>query len=302
VLNSNPFLTFHLYILRTLVTVRKLIKNLLPGHLPEFIIAGAQKSATTSLHYWLGQHPELVGSRPKEVCFFDRDLNYEKGISWYKKNFINTRNPLGRYKYFESTPEYLYRDYVPERIHQLNPKMKIVILLRDPVQRAFSAWSMYQFFKTKTKLPQALHESYITGMDNNIEKEFYGGKEFPSFAEVIEADIQKFETGSVLREPSIVRRGIYADQVKRYFDIFGKDQVLVIGFKDLTQEKKIEKLNAILKFVGVSPSTWDFLVDEPRNSKKSMERIDDKSAQKLTQFYEPHNKRLFDLIGFKPNW
>src|SRR5690625_341355 len=63
-----------------------------PGNEPGFIIAGAQKSATTSLHYYLNQHPDLQGSNPKEVCYFHDDRNYGKGKEWYKKAFVNFRN------------------------------------------------------------------------------------------------------------------------------------------------------------------------------------------------------------------
>src|SRR5690625_1709330 len=113
-----------------------------PGNEPDLLIAGAQKSATTSLHYYLNQHPDLQGSNPKEVCYFHDDRNYGKGKEWYKKAFVNFRNPFKKGLFFESTPENLYCRKAPFRIHDFNRDMKIIIVLREPVDRAFSAWTI----------------------------------------------------------------------------------------------------------------------------------------------------------------
>lgn len=283
--------------------IRAEVKRLLPGHLPQFLIVGAQRSATTAFHFYLNQHPSLIGSRPKEVCYFDRDGNYEKGAEWYSHNFPNTRSLRGGHIYFEATPEYLYRSYAAERIHRFNPEMKIVILLREPVQRAFSAWSIYLTFKNRGFLPPYFYESYVKGGDTNILREFYEPAEFPSFREVVAEDIRKFNTNSTLEEPSIVRRGIYYPQVKRFLDLFGKERVLILGFMDVTGPGKVAPLNDVLKLMGMPSSDWKFLNDEPRNMKANKtDVIPPDMHELLTDFYRPHNEQLFGLIGGKPNW
>jgi hypothetical protein len=283
-------------------SVRNGIKAFMPGHVPDFLIVGAQKSATTSVHYYLSQHPKLIGSRPKEVCFFDRDENYERGVSWYKHNFPNTKSLLKNHKYFESTPEYLYRTYVAERIHKFNPDLKIIILLRDPVQRAFSAWSMYKTFKNRKNLPLAIVQSYTKEKGNNLFDEFYSSSQFPDFKSTVNEDIRKFNTNDQFEEPSIVRRGIYYQQVKRYTDLFGKKNILILGFKDVISTTKHSCLNQILQFINLPTSDWKFLKDEAKNMKRSEELIPKDVEELLTIFYKPHNEMLFDLIGFKPNW
>jgi hypothetical protein len=282
--------------------IRENIKGLLPGHFPDFLLVGAQKAATTALHYYLNQHPNINGSRPKEVRFFDRDENYERGLNWYKHNFPNTKNPFRKFKYFEATPEYLYRSYVPERIYEFNKNIRIVIVLRDPVQRAYSAWTTYRQFGKRRRLPAVMYSGYLKGTKNNIFKEFYNRTEFPTFEQVIETDILKFETNSPLEEPAVVRRGIYYPQVKRYIDLFGRNNVLVLGFKDLIGPKQIITLNAILNFIQLPSSDWKFLKGEPRNKSVGKDNIPIAMEEKLQLFYSRHNDELFELIGFKPNW
>jgi hypothetical protein len=282
--------------------IRQGVKKLLPGHLPDFLIVGVQKAATTSLYYYLDQHPLILGSRPKEVCYFDRDANFEKGLPWYKQHFPNTRSPFTTYKYFEATPEYVYRSYVAKRIFEFNPNTKIIIVLREPVSRAFSAWSMYQNFKKRSSLPEAITKGYLKESDNNLFKEFYSVSQFPSFDEVINEDIRKSNVAEVVEEPSIVRRGIYYPQVKQYFDLFGKDNVLVLGFNDLVGENKVKTLNLILNFINLPSSDWKFLKNESKNIGRNSEGISILAKEKLQSFYDKHNADLFELLGSKPNW
>jgi hypothetical protein len=275
---------------------------MLPGHLPDFLIVGAQKAATTSLHFYLNQHPQLIGSRPKEVRFFDRDENYEKGLDWYKHNFPNTKSLFGKFKYFEATPEYMYRSFVPQRIYEFNKDTKIIVALRDPVQRAYSAWLTYRQFGRRKRLPEVMYTGYKKGTENNIYKEFYQVSSFPSFEQVVEDDVVKYQTNNLNEEPAIVRRGIYYPQVKAYFDLFGRGNVHIIGFKDLIGNNQVITLNSILNFNGLPDSDWKFLKSEPRNKSMNKEVIPFGMEEKLLLFYAEHNEKLFDLLGFKPNW
>jgi len=282
--------------------LKTFLKSLLPGHLPDFILVGAQKAATTSLHYYLSQHPKIIGSRPKEVRFFDRDENFEKGLKWYKNNFPNTKNPFASFKCFEATPEYLYRSYVAQRIHTFNANTKIVISVRDPVQRAYSAWLTYRQFGRRKRLPEVMYSGYQKGTMNDIYREFYQSPEFPSFAEVVEEDIRKYHANSPQEEPAIVRRGVYYPQVKRYMDLFGKENVLVLGFRDVTGSNQVLALNSVLTFIGLPTSDWKFLKAEQRNKSRHQEIIPPVMEEKLRMFYDRHNQQLFELIGRKPNW
>lgn len=278
------------------------LKKTLQGHAPDFIIAGAQKSGTTSLHYYLSQHPNLLASTPKEIHYFDRDYNFKKGKKWYHHSFINLNSDKKNYLCFEATPDYMYRAFAAERMHQQYPNLKIIIVLREPVKRAYSAWNMFKHYVNSTILLRILVpiKDYIQDRQNN-NRQLYKAKNFPSFEEVVASEILKIEQNSEFEEPSFLRRGIYFPQIKRLYDLFGKNQVLVLGFNDLKQYQ-IQTLNKVLKFLDLQESDWNFLNDNTKNAKAYPEKISKEMEEKLTLFYEPYNKLLFDYLGYKINW
>ena len=101
--------------------------------LPQAVILGAQKSGTSSLHYYLVQHPGVVAPLRKEVHYFD--LNLARGEAWYRAHFGLDGEPGVS---IDSSPYYLYHPVVPARLHALLPGARLIVLLRDPVRRAYS--------------------------------------------------------------------------------------------------------------------------------------------------------------------
>jgi hypothetical protein len=104
--------------------------------LPNLIIIGGMKCGTTSLHYYLGLHPEISMSRQKEVNFFIREANWDRGIGWYESHFTGEAKVYG-----ESSPQYTnYPFYggVPERMASVVPQAKLIYMVRDPVERIVS--------------------------------------------------------------------------------------------------------------------------------------------------------------------
>ena len=273
-----------------------------PGNEPGFIIAGAQKSATTSLHCYLNQHPDLRGSNPKEVCYFHDDRNYRKGKEWYRKAFINFRSPFKKGHFFETTPENLYYRKAPARIYDFNRDMKIIIVLREPVQRAFSAWTMYRMLaQQKEGLPDIFYNGNDLDISSGIVKEFYLPEEFPTFEQVIQSEIKKIESDSFEEEPGLLRRGIYLPQIQRYHKFFGKEQVLILGFKELASNL-VYSLNRILNFLGLPESDWAFLNCNKRNVNRYLVKLQPETEQFLKDFYQPHNEALFKYLGYHLDW
>lgn len=279
------------------------LRRILPGHKPDFIIVGAQKAGTSSLYYYLSQHPKLLASQNKEMAYFNRDDNFEKGRNWYQKAFIDTQRIFGDYLRFEATPDYLYRPIAAMRMHEEYPGLKIIILLRDPVKRAFSAWNMYRDFSKAPngKLPERIYNGYIKDKENCILKEFYTSKIFPDFDTCIEREFNRIENNSSQEEPSLIRRGIYYPQIKLYIDLYGVSNVLIIGFKDLVQKPK-HTLNNVLSFLNLPLSKLDFLNLEKQNARKYTVEINPKTQRKLLTFYESHNEKLYTLLGGPINW
>jgi sulfotransferase family protein len=272
-------------------------RRTLKKHAPDFIIAGAQKSGTSSLYHYLSQHPNLLASTPKEVRYFDRDDNFRKGKNWYHRSFINLNGDKENYLCFEATPEYLYRSFAAKRIHDEYPNLKVIAILRSPVKRAYSAWNMYRHFLDVKRIPQG----YVHKQENNLVTEFFKAKQFPSFEEAIDSELIKIKNDSPLEEPALLRRGIYLAQIQRFHNLFGKDKVLVLGIGDLKQNRK-EVLNTVLRFLNLEESDWTFLQDEKINIGNYSNKMNKETEDRLNKFYEPHNTALFEYLGTKLNW
>ena len=174
-----------------------------------FIIAGVQKGGTTALFDYLGEAPELSLSRVKEVHFFDDD-----GQDWsnpdyaaYHANFADfDGRPRG-----EATPIYLYWPNSLERIAAYNPAVKLIVMLRDPVERALAQWKM----------------------------EYARGVETRPLAWCVREGRQRLfdaEPWGFHREISYVERGFYGEQMARLFGLFPRAQVLVLRSEDLRRE------------------------------------------------------------------
>ena len=114
------------------------------GGKPNFFIVGAPKSATTSLHYYLGQHPDIFMSTEKEISyfFFNESKRNVKGLKEYMKHFEDVKNEkvIG-----ESTPAYLSSENAMKEIKEFSPKAKILISLRDPVEMLKSLHNQYLY-------------------------------------------------------------------------------------------------------------------------------------------------------------
>ncbi|MEO5571584.1 MAG: sulfotransferase domain-containing protein [Bacteroidia bacterium] len=285
----------------------KNLKSLLPGSAPAFLIIGAQKSGTSSLHYYLSAHPVLVKGSLKEIHFFNKDINYNKGISWYENHF---KHPLKAKKlFYEATPNYLYSKPAAQRIHSYNPDIKLIVVLRNPVDRAYSAWNMYHNFFLNKSIPDILSKSLPGDSSYLLHKYlFEDRKDFPSFEECVSHELEHMKSNAFFgEEPSFVRKGIYCTQLTEYLKYFSKDQLLVFGFRELV-DSKLEMLHAIEKFLGVSH--YDFskaqkVIEKIVVKKQGVryaEKIDASVNLMLTEYYSFWNQKLFELLRKKLDW
>lgn len=208
-------------------------------------IVGAQKSGTTALYSYLIKHPDIAGVDFKEAGFFNRDTLYERGINYYRSLFpISPRKSHA----LDATPEYLYYPCSAKRIYTFSPNARIIVLLREPTSRAFSAFNMYQ---------QLFHkDSFIKrqNLANKGSSDFFlpiiEGKVRPDLAYFLDRELHLIDIDSKAEEPSLIRRGLYAPQLERYFRLFSRENVLVIFSNDL-KEKSMSTVNRVLDFVGL---------------------------------------------------
>jgi hypothetical protein len=118
------------------------------GALPNLIVIGAQKCGTSVLHYYLGLHPEVTMSRPKELNFFIEERNWPRGVDWYRGQFDPNANVRG-----EASPNYsAYPQHqgVPERMAQVVPDARLIYMIRDPLERIAAHW-VHNYAKRREK-------------------------------------------------------------------------------------------------------------------------------------------------------
>jgi hypothetical protein len=194
-----------------------------------FIVAGVQKGGTTALFDYLSDMPDVALSRSKESHFFDDDAR-----DWATPSYADYHalfdDPAGRVC-GEATPIYLYWPNALERIAAYNPAMRLIVLLRDPVERAWSHWRM----------------EHVRGVDPNPFAWCIRQGRMRLFA----AEPQNRPWG-VHREFSYVERGFYGEQLERLFSLFPREQVLVLHSEAL-RDDPAASLRAVRGFLGLKP-------------------------------------------------
>lgn len=199
--------------------------------IPDFLIIGAQKGGTSSLFYYLKFHPQIKRPIKKEIHFFN--IYFDKGIDWYKAHF-----PLKSKKYItgEASPDYIFHPDSPKRIKKLNPNTKIIVLLRNPIERAYSAYQMNKRM----------------GIDPR-----------PTFKEAIKYELEhKDEFAHTYNYEKhnyfYLERGKYASQLNPWLDYFDKDHILVIESESFFKEpsKELKKVYQFLSIESSLPSHY----------------------------------------------
>jgi len=191
----------------------------------KFLIAGAQKSGTSALNKYLNTHPKLCMARKKEVHFFDNERIFSgKSVDYTKYHaFFSPR--LRQRLCGETTPNYMYWYNAPRRIWEYNPAMKIIIILRNPIDRAFSAWNF----------------------------EYGRQREFLPFSEAIRTESQRIKEVLPLqhRVYAYVDRRFYTEQIRRIWHYFPKAQTLFLKSEQL-RNKPQTTLDQVCDFLRVA--------------------------------------------------
>lgn len=242
---------------------------------PAFMIVGAQKAGTSALFKILAAHPAVVAPEVKELHFFDDDAAYARGLDHYWRQFPLVPLRGERRTTFEATPDYLYRPAAAKRIHHALPKLKPVVVLRDPVRRAYSAWNMRRHFKESRK---------------------YAHRHDPrSFAEAVEAELRDGPGAGPLND--YLDRGDYAPQLARFFALFGRDRVLVLNYRDLARDA-VRTANAVCAHVGLSPFDGTEAAFHRRfNARTYQEPMDPVMTQRLYAHFAPRLDALDRVLG-----
>jgi Sulfotransferase domain len=241
----------------------------------DFIVAGAQKSGTTALHYFLRKHPQIALPDRQELHFFDDDeifsrqpVDYELLHRHFRKRSVRLL-PVRLGLAGEVTPSYLYWKPAMERIWNYNRQIKLVILLRNPSDRAFAHWNMQRF---KDREPF----DFLTAL-----------KEEPKrIAQPLTIESRRF---------AYVDRGFYSRQLERVFKFFPREQVHVVKFENF-RDRKQETLDGIFEFLGVK--SLPRVRDKDRNVVPYERRMTPKEQKYLSEVFSAEITKLEQMLGW----
>jgi hypothetical protein len=254
--------------------------------LPDFIIIGAQKCGTSSLRYYLSQHPQLKTPLFKtEIHYFASfdsadEERYSLGESWYRAHFPLKREITGNTRVFETTPYYLFFPPAPERISSLIPNVKLIAILRNPTDRAISHYFM-EWRNDSEPLPMLqAFEQEEARLDYSIKNQEYNNLEF--------------------KDHSYKSRGRYAEQLLRYQNYFQKEQILVLSSEEFFNAP-YQTLKTVYNFVDVDV---DYKISDitPWNLGKKKGEVPPGVREYLNSYYKPYNEALYQMTKRDFGW
>ncbi len=247
--------------------------------LPNFLVLGAQKAGTTALYEYLRRHPQITGPSWKEVSFFDR--HWARGESWYRGNFPNLARTRGKLV-GEASPSYVFHPLAPQRVQEVVPESRLIVLVRNPVDRALSQYN---------------HEVAL-------------GREPLPFEEALDAEEERLrgEQERMTADPryfsrewwshTYKARGRYAEQLERWLAVFPREQLLLLPSDDLGSDPARAHAQ-VLEFLGASPQRLD---SYPRVYEREYEPMRPETRERLSAEFEEPNRRLYELLGRDLGW
>lgn len=256
---------------------------------PDFLIIGAQRSGVTSLYRYLAQHPQaLITWTWRETYYFDVHENYNKGIGWYLKHFPSKLRK-GNKLTFEAAPSYLYHQYIPQRIQQDLGNIKMIAILRNPADRAYSAWQMFQNYSTNP-------DPYLRGIADDR-----------TFTEAIAQELELLKSDSTPpKYPyDYIDKGKYANHLKNYYQYCDTQNILVVNFEQFRDNLTVV-LDKVCDFLEIEPFSSE-QIKQFQNQKYAtanyVKNIGDEDVlEKLKTYFIPENQKLYELLNVRFDW
>ena len=252
--------------------------------LPDFLVIGAKRCGTTSLFYHLPEHPCISKSPHDNMGFFND--NFHLGINWYKSFFptIFTRNKIkskfGNCLTFDVTTTYMEEESTANNVYQTKPNMKIIVILRNPVDRAYSQYHL----NLREKAEKRSFEDAMEENMNELNKESYERYEIkPKFS---------------VEENNYLKKGLYAQQLRHWLNIFPMESMLILSTEEFESNQQVI-YNKIFEFLNIS----QFEVKNTEKMEKgSYPQMKSETRSLLLDYFRSHNNELFKLINKKFDW
>lgn len=248
---------------------------------PDFLIIGTMRGGTTALHRYLSLHPEVTPAIRKELHFFDYD--FHRGALWYRSHFpLRFRMERTGSVTGEATPNYLFHPLAAERAAQTVPAVRLLVLLRNPVERAHSHWR------------HAVRQGYEDlGFEEALEEEERRTR----------TDLDKLAADPRHRSRDLMRfsylaRGHYAEQLERWMGQFPPEAFLILQSEVLYRDTK-GLLTEVCRFLGISE--WAPERPKPVYGAEG-DPLDPATRARLADHFQPHNDRLARLLGRDFDW
>ena len=246
-------------------------RNLKPVKVPNFIIIGCQRCGTTSLYTYLAQHPQILTPIKKEMDFFS--WHFDRGIDWYLAHFP----PMPPGEHFltgEASPSYFDSREAPERLYSLFPEAKLIVLLRNPVDRAIS-----QFYRLTDLNWEA------RSLDRVISDEIERLNQNPEY-------IIGEEPGNYLA------RGRYIEFIKNWLTFFPREQLLILKSEDF-YAGAATTVKQVLEFLDLP----EYQLSEYQNANPgSYQPVNESVRDWLRDYFRPYNQQLEEYLSTNFNW
>ena len=285
---------------------------------PTFFMLGVTKSGTSSMIHHLMEHPNMAPStckadpdhfcNSKELDFFASEEAYSRGMDWYRSNFPNGTG----FFTVDATPHYFYRKQAMERLEGYITNEKLLVMVRNPIDRAYSQWRMLQRFQKKSVLGVKMLDHWKLTFEEAIDTEMQaiedacGVQTTPSFEQnytrcLMSVSFEHEQTWGL----GLVIPGIYHIFLSWWYERFPRSQILVVDMEDMTLDAK-NTLDRVTDFLGLKrfskyPDTSK-MYNTAEHSGDRYAKLQGPVRHRLQQFYHHHNVEFFDMIGRDLGW
>ena len=245
------------------------------------LIIGTARGGTSTLFATLKGCSGIAGSTHKELHYFDQPSAFTIDLETYSRKFVGTGIRM------EGTPSYLFVPLVPKRIKEIIPQARFIVLLRNPIDRAFSHYALVQRHRN---VPNGIHRVLT----------------FEEALALEETEMRKSYRG--LLDYSYVSRGRYAEQLQNWFSYFSRDRFLIVKSEDYfahTEQETAKCLSFALGKVPVNPKitlTDRFFNKSSHHTVQDYGSISKEVREKLQQHFQPYNEQLYTLLGKDFGW